>query len=112
LTPGKYYSFKLRAQNYVGLSPFSSFVRIIAASVPKPPINLVRTSSTTTSVTFSWSQNADNGGASVFDYAVYWDAGDSTLPLAQFIESQDTTYNIPTHKENGLIMGSYYRFAV
>ena len=112
LTPGKYYQFKLRAKNYVGLSPFSSFVRIIAASVPQPPTNLVRTSSQTTSVVFSWSPNAENGGASVFDYAVYWDSGDSSLTLQQFVEAHDTTYNITTHTETGLMMGSYYRFAV
>jgi len=73
---------------------------------------LLYTSSTTTTVSFSWSQNADNGGAVVFDYAVYWDGGDSSLTLSQFIEASDTTYNIQTHTETGLMMGSYYRFSV
>ena len=112
LTPGSYYQFKLRAKNYVGLSPFSRFVRIIAASVPQPPVNLIRVSSTTSSVTFSWSPNAVNGGASVFDYAVYWDGGDSNLLPSQFIEAHDTTYNITSFTETQLTKGSYYRFAV
>lgn len=87
LTPGQYYQFKLRAKNYVGLSPFSRFIRIIAAAVPQPPVDLISTSSTTNSVTFRWSQNLINGGAKVFDYAVYWDAGNSNLSVSQFAEA-------------------------
>lgn len=86
LTPGSYYQFKLRARNYVGLSPFSRYVRIIAASVPQPPTSLISVSSTTTSVTFSWTANSINGGANVRDYAVYWDLGNSNLPLSQYVE--------------------------
>lgn len=112
LTPGNYYQFKLRARNYVGLSPFSRFVRIIAASIPKPPINLQSAGSTTSSVTFTWNPNSDNGGASVFDYAVYWDGGNANLPLSQFTEAHDTTYNLTTFTESDLTKGSYYRFAV
>jgi len=62
-----------------------------------PPINLARSGSTTSSVSFSWNQNSNNGGAAVFDYAIYWDAGDSTLQLTQFVEAQDTTYNMTTY---------------
>jgi len=63
LVPGVYYSVKLRGVNYIGLSPFSRFIRIIAASIPLPPTNLASVSSTTSSVTFSWSANQNNGGS-------------------------------------------------
>lgn len=34
LTAGVYYTYKIRAINYIGLSPFSSSIVIVAASVP------------------------------------------------------------------------------
>lgn len=54
LTAGTYYTYKIRAINYIGLSPYSSSIVIVAASVPQQPGNLVRVTSTSTTVTFSW----------------------------------------------------------
>lgn len=40
LTVGVYYQFKVKARNYIGLSPFSALINLIAASVPLKPVNL------------------------------------------------------------------------
>ena len=68
LTAGVYYQFKVLALNYIGLSQFSSFITIIAAGVADPPINVVRVTSTQTSVTLAWSPAPFNGGTPIRDY--------------------------------------------
>jgi hypothetical protein len=73
LTSGHYYQFKILALNHIGLSASSQSIRIVAAAVPKQPVDLLRVNSTLTSVTFTWSENIDNGGAEVRDFKVYWD---------------------------------------
>lgn len=40
LTVGVYYQFKVKARNYIGMSPFSALINLIAASVPLRPLNL------------------------------------------------------------------------
>jgi len=52
LTAGLYYDFKVRAKNAIGDGPYSSLIRIIAASAAGPPTNLVKKSSSKTSVAF------------------------------------------------------------
>jgi hypothetical protein len=112
IVPGNYYQFKVRALNYIGLSPYSKFIRIIAASLPQKPINLARVGSTVESVTFSWSKNTDDGGTTIRDYIVYWDAGDSLLAEDDFVEADHTAYLTTQHTEFDLTMGQYYRFYV
>jgi hypothetical protein len=82
LTAGTYYKYKVRARNYIGLSPFSRSVTIIAANVPLPPINLARIGSTTSTVSFGWDPNPDNGGSAVRDYLAFWDGGNALLTAA------------------------------
>lgn len=41
LTPGNYYEFKVTTINAIGESAYSVKIRIIAASVPDAPVNLV-----------------------------------------------------------------------
>ena len=92
LTAGEYYQFKVKAVNYIGAGPFSSYISIIAASVPLPPHSLERVLLTQTSITFTWQENADNGGSPIIDYHIYWDGGNTVLTEDQFIVSDTTSY--------------------
>jgi hypothetical protein len=104
--------FKIRALNYIGLSPYSRYIRIIAASVPLMPINLERVTSTVDSVTFEWDVNSDNGGTPVRDYLVYWDQGEPTLALEDFYQADYSAYLTTEHTELSLTMSTHYRFYV
>jgi hypothetical protein len=54
--------------NLVGSGLLSDSVSRIAASVPSPPLDLVQVAQSTTSITFSWTENANDGGTPVTDY--------------------------------------------
>lgn len=74
IVAGSLYSFTVSATNGRGESLPSAAISIYAATIPSAPINLIRSSSTSkSSVTFTWSAPASNGGSPVTDYEVYWD---------------------------------------
>ena len=74
IAAGTLYTFTVTASNGRGESLPSSAISIYAATAPTAPQNLLRSSSTSkSSVTFTWSAPASNGGSPVTDYAVYWD---------------------------------------
>ena len=73
LTTGTWYTYQVKARNYIGFSPLSSPIRILAANPPSQPLNLRWTNSTTNSVQFTWSAPLDSGGTPVRDYWIYWD---------------------------------------
>ena len=76
ITAGSLYTFTISAINGRGESQPSSALSIYAATIPTAPTNLVRSSTTSkSSVIFTWSAPASNGGSPVTDYAVYWDQG-------------------------------------
>lgn len=71
---GTLYTFTVTASNGRGESLQSSALSIYAATIPTAPQSLVRSSSTSkSSVTFTWSAPATNGGSPITDYEVYWD---------------------------------------
>jgi hypothetical protein len=112
LTPGDYYSFKVRSVNYIGVSPYSKLIRIIAASLPQQPLNLQRVTTTIASVSFEWDMNLDDGGTKVRDYLVYWDTGDDQITEDSFVEADHTSYQTQEHTEFNLQIGTYHRFFV
>lgn len=112
LTAGVWYMFKVRARNYIGLSPYSSYINLIAASVPLAPYDLTRVELTTSSVKFNWLENSDNGGSPVRDYLIYWDEGNTDSSVTDFVLSDHTSYSTLEHIQSGLTMGTYYRFWV
>jgi hypothetical protein len=79
LTPAETYWFKVTAKNLVGTGLRSDSVSRIAASVPKAPLDLTMVSQSTTSITFSWSTNANDGGTPVTDYQVFWNQGSGSI---------------------------------
>jgi hypothetical protein len=56
----------------VGSGLLSDSVSRIAASVPQPPLNLEKVSQSTTSISFSWEVNGNDGGTPVTDYQIFW----------------------------------------
>jgi hypothetical protein len=79
VTPAETYWFKVLAVNLVGSGPLSDGVSRIAASAPSAPVDLAMIQQSTTSITFSWVKNGNNGGSSVTDYAVYWNQGSGNV---------------------------------
>jgi hypothetical protein len=79
VTAAETYWFKIQAKNLVGLGPLSDGVSRIAASVPSPPVNLEMVSQSTTSLTFEWTTNANDGGSPVTDYQVFWNQGSGSI---------------------------------
>ena len=74
MTPGNYYEFKVTSINAIGESAYSVKIRIIAASVPDAPINLVLVSQSKNSLAFSWTKGG-TGGSVITDHQVFWDGG-------------------------------------
>lgn len=112
LTAGVYYQFKVVASNWIGLSPYSAAITIIAASVADPPINVRRVDSTKTSFTLTWDPAVFTGGTPVRDYQLYWDAGNGAMLVADFTELINTSYLTRVHQQPGLILGTHYRVFV
>ena len=54
---------------------------LTTATVPDPPTALtaIAASTTSTSVAFSWTAPANNGGSSIDGYEILWDNGIGTL---------------------------------
>ena len=110
LTAGNYYEFKVTAVNAIGESAYSVKIRIIAASVPDAPINLVMVSQSKTSLAFSWTKGG-NGGSVITDHKVFWDGGDSGLATSAFILNTATTFGTTSFSQtSGLTTGMIYRF--
>lgn len=112
LTAGVYYQFKVIAKNWIGLSPYSAAITIIAASVADPPINVRRVDSTKSSVTLTWDPAVFTGGTPIRDYQLYWDNGSPTTLVADFTELINTSYLTRVHQQSGLTMGTHYRIFV
>lgn len=70
ITPLATYRFAIKQLNAFGTGPFGPIISIIAAGLPGRPTNLQLTSADLASITFSWSAPADDGGATITDYAV------------------------------------------
>lgn len=79
VTPAERYWFKVAAKNLVGKGSLSDSVSRIAASVPAAPLGLELISQSTTSITFSWSTNANDGGSPVTDYQIFWNQGSGSI---------------------------------
>jgi hypothetical protein len=86
LVTGSIYDFKVVATNDVGSSLFSpKLENIMAAQLPTPPIDPVQVYSTSTTITYDWSDPEDNGGTPILDFEIYWNEGvdDAAFVLLQ-----------------------------
>lgn len=79
------------AVNFVGDSSLSAKLRIIAASVPEPPINLTLLSQSKTFISFSWTAGND-GGSVIRDYEVFGDEGDDSVTVDNFVQLASSTF--------------------
>ena len=103
---------KLTATNEVGESAESaqggSALIPTDSTVPDPPTSLTRATTTSqTSLTFTWTAPANNGGQPLIDYAVYWDQG-----TGSFVELETSITATSYTKSTGIGSGSTYQFKV
>lgn len=101
----------MSAKNLVGAGLQSAAVSRIAASVPNPPLGLALVSQSTTSITFSWTSNANNGGTPVTDYQVYWNQGSGSIQYS-VIASNGLNPTMATVQSPTLLADKVYIFWV
>ena len=67
------------------------------ATVPDPPTALteITSSTTSTSVGFSWSQPANDGGSPITGYSIWWDQGNSVWIVYNPNYTGSTSLNVP-----------------
>ncbi len=75
LTNGNEHVFRVRAVNAVGEGPRARSVAVTPASVPGSPVSVAAVRGDR-SVDVLWSPPADNGGAQVASFTVYWSPDD------------------------------------
>ena len=100
---------KIVAYNQVGNSAVSSIgSQAVALTEPDPPRNLqeVEAERTTTSISFSWSDGAENGGAPILDYRISFDQALDTY-IVRASEITDKEYTV-----SGLTASFTYKFKV
>lgn len=103
LVNGTSYTFKVAAVNRSGTGTASSTVSATPRTVPSAPQNFAVTGYGATSVSFSWSAPASNGGAAIDAYYLYIDG---VLSVSN-ISSSATTYT-----KTGLAAGTTYAFTL
>lgn len=108
ISAGTAYQFAVLAENVHGTGPLGTSVTILAATLPGAPSGLTGGSATTSTVTFSWSAPADDGGSTVTDYSVHWDQGS----VSYFVELAASTSGSTTYMAAGLSPGTTYGFRV
>lgn len=112
LVRGEDYTFRYRAINQVGASPWSETVIIKAAGEPPAPVRPTYLSSTATSITLEFYHDiVDNGGSQITSYKLKRDEGNSTSGSGD-IDVLVTGYDgsSESHEVTGLTPGLIYRF--
>jgi predicted phage tail protein len=105
LTNGQRYYFAVSAINEVGESEKSNEFSAVPCTLPSAPKNLTAVAGNR-NVTLTWEPPADNGGAAVTNYTIYY--GTSSGNYTNNI----TVGNITSYTITGLINGQRYYFAV
>jgi len=59
----------------------------MAATLPTSPITLLYVSSTSSSITFEWTEPLNDGGTPVYDYKIYWNGGVDNDPFVLLSDS-------------------------
>ena len=106
---GEFYSFRYRASNLIGTSAWSPISKIQASGKPLAPPIPKYVSSLDTSITLSFAESLDNGGAQISQYKLFRDDGNLSSDIV--IEVTDYDGQSPEHTISGLVAGRKYRFA-
>jgi titin len=110
LVNGTAYSFKVAAVNDLGVGPWSQAASATPdaskAKTPAAPAGLTATAGNT-QVGLSWTAPADDGGAAVFDYAVFYKTAEASTWTAL-----RTGSNLAAYTVTGLANGTAYEFKV
>jgi hypothetical protein len=106
--PGDTFAYKVSAVNYIGEGPQSNSVSIVAATVPDAPATPVRTGSTLTSISISWSAPA-NGGSPILNYKLFMNAGTGSATYSEIDTVSSSTF---AYTKFSLTTGQNYKFRV
>jgi len=93
------FRFKLQAQNYIGYSTPSDYIRILVADVPSAPAAPFKVASGKTFITIGWTAPLLNGGKPVISYNIYVRPPGGSYTLAQVhlnLTSFIYTYQVST----------------
>ncbi len=80
---------------------------MIAARVPDPPTEFSLTTSSSSTIEFSWNLPY-SGGSPITFFKIYWDAGDRSDTYSEyaFTNNPDTNFIV----DSGLTQGEFYAF--
>jgi hypothetical protein len=90
---GLKYSFRHKALNSNGESPYSEVLEAYACVSPSAPGRPTWITSTTTSISLSWIRSTDDGGCPVIEYRLYRDAGDGSGVASTEVQANDLRGN-------------------
>jgi len=91
-----------------GTSAGGNLISCFTADGPSSPLNLVRVSSTDTSIYLSWESPYTSGGAAITSYTIYMDSGATPSEDWSLLATQTTNAYNATSLTNNI----FYRFKV
>lgn len=107
VTQGTTYQFAVLAVNVHGAGPVGATLSLLAATAPDAPTGLTAGAATATTVTFTWTAPANDGGSAVTDYKIYWNGSGAFYTILA-----DTTSGATTYTAAGLAASTSYGFQV
>lgn len=89
----KDYLIQVKARNAVGLSPASSSLLIISASLPSAPgsPSVIKAQTDSTQISVTWTGSADDGGTAITAYEVWFNQGPITNTFVVYKEVSSST---------------------
>jgi hypothetical protein len=109
LTPGSTYYYRVRATNAVGDGAYSAEIPIVTPSLPATPNGQQITGVTTTSISFSWTNNANNADG----YQILRQVGGNGFVLLATIPPQNQDVpGVMTYTDSGLTPGTHYDYHI
>lgn len=108
IVKGTYYAFRYRAVNSVGAGEWSPLARLQAGTIPPAPQAPTFIAASTSSVTLSLAEIADNGGSQITEVKIFMDSGNYTDDIDVLVSGYlgESQFEI-----TGLTNDTVYRFA-
>jgi hypothetical protein len=103
LAAGRTYTYKVRAQNGIGLSAYSNEDSATTGIAPAPPSNLTATAISTTQVRLAWRDNSDNES----DFRV-----ERRVGSGNWVSMRSLPPNTTTGTDTQLLPGTTYTYRV
>ena len=107
---GKYFRFKVAAENLLGIGPYSIGTVLMAVDPPAAPTIVVdETSRTLTSINLKFVPDVNNGGSIITGYLLYRDQGVAGSPYS-LIYNGTGAPEVIFFNVTDLMTGHYYNF--